>query len=131
MVFPFRRLLPAALGVAIAVCPIAASAQQRSPLAAPTIAASVAAAADWTTTYHALKYYQLREVNPLLQPWQRSPGTLISVGALIDAGSISGWNLIVGGAHPTVAAAGLWGMVAFRAYLAIHNLHNERVVARR
>jgi hypothetical protein len=44
---------------------------------------------------------------------------------------VTGWNLIVGRPHPKIAAAGLWGMAAFRTYLAFHNLHNERIAARR
>ena len=127
-----RRAVPAALGVVVWLLPICAVAQERRPsLTAPTIAASAAAAADWASTYHALKYYRVREVNPLLQPFQQSPGAMISMGALIDAGSITGWNLRVGRPHPKIAAAGLWGMAAFRTYLAFHNLHNERIAARR
>jgi len=127
-----RRAVPAALGVVLCLLPLRAAAQERpSPLTVPTIAASAAAAADWMSTYHALKHYQVREVNPLLQPWQRSPAALISMGALLDIGTVAGWNLTMGRAHPKIAAAGLWGMAAFRAYLAIHNLHNERIAARR
>jgi hypothetical protein len=120
----------AALVVLVCLIPGVVSAQNRS-LTLPTIAASAAAAADWASTYHALKYYQVREVNPLLQPFQSSPGQLISVGAAIDVGAVSAWNLAIGRSSPRVAAAGLWTMTAFRAYLAIHNRRNERKVERR
>jgi hypothetical protein len=115
------------LTIALCVCvaPSLASAQSIS-LKPPTIAASAAAAADWATTYHALKYYKLREANPLLQPLSGSPGPLVSIGAAIDVGAVSAWNLSIGRSRPQAAAAGLWAMAAFRSYLAIHNLLNER-----
>jgi hypothetical protein len=112
------------------VLPATASAQEGS-LRAPTIAAAAAAAADWTTTYHALKYYKVREMNPLLQPLQHSPGPLVTLGAVIDAGAISAWNMTVGRKNHRVGAAGLWAMTAFRTYLAIHNIRNERRAERR
>jgi hypothetical protein len=125
-----RRLLAALCTVC--VFPAMAAAQSREhPLKIPTIAASAASAADWASTYHALKFYKVREVNPLLSRFQRSPGSLVTVGALMDAGAFSAWNLTVGRSHPKVAAAGLWGMAAFRTYLAIHNLRNERKAERR
>jgi hypothetical protein len=96
-----------------------------------TVAASAAAAADWTSTYHGLKHYNLRESNPLLQPWQQSPEKLVSMGAMMDAGAVTAWNLVIGRNHPRVAVAGLWGMAAFRTYLAIQNLRNERKYGRR
>jgi hypothetical protein len=97
----------------------------------PTMAASAAAAADWASTYHALKYYNLRETNPLLQSFQGSPGRLVTVGAAIDAAAFSTWNVTMGRKHPRVASAGLWAMAAFRAYLVFHNLRNEQKVGRR
>jgi hypothetical protein len=100
-------------------------------LRVPTIAASAAAAADWATTYHALKHFHVRETNPLLRPLDGSPGSLISVGAVIDAAAFSTWNVTVGRKHPKAAAAGLWAMAAFRTYLAIHNVRNMQKAARR
>jgi hypothetical protein len=97
----------------------------------PTIAASAAAAVDWATTYHALKYYKVHETNPLLRRFDTSPGKLVSLGGVMDAGLVSGWNLTVGRKRPGLAIAGLWAMTAFRAYLAIHNLHNTRQAERR
>jgi hypothetical protein len=123
-----RRLL--AVLLMLCVFPAIGAAQDRS-LKVPTLAASVASAADWASTYHALKYYEVREVNPLLRPFQTSPGSLVTMGAMIDAGGFSAWNLTVGRRSPKLAAAGLWGMAAFRAYLAIHNLRNERKAERR
>ena len=122
------------LAALLVVClfPGAADAQDNSDrLRLPTLAASAAAAADWASTYHALKYYNLRETNPLLQPFQRSPGKLVTMGAAIDAATFSVWNVTVGRKHPRVAAAGLWAMAGFRAYLVVHNLRNEQKVARR
>jgi hypothetical protein len=97
----------------------------------PTYAASAAAAADWASTYHALKYYRVTEQNPLLRPLQHNPGGMVSLGAMIDAGGFSAWNLTVGRKNPKMAAAGLWAMAAFRAYLAIHNMRNTRSAERR
>jgi hypothetical protein len=129
--FQRRSWLPAALLIAC-LFPAAASAQDNSNrLRLPTIAASAAAAADWASTYHALKYYNLRETNPLLQPFRESPAQLVTMGAAIDAATFSVWNVTVGRKHPRVAAAGPWAMAGFRAYLVVHNLRNERKVGRR
>jgi hypothetical protein len=126
------RFLATALLVA-ALIPTVASAQdlQQSRLRWPTIAASAAAGADWATTYHALKFYKVQEQNPILKPFQSNPGRLVSMGAMIDVAGISAWNLTVGPKHPKMAAAGLWTMTAFRAYLAIHNHMNEHRSERR
>ena len=116
----------------ICLLPGSATAQEPpKPLKLPTMAASAAAAADWASTYHALKYYNLRETNPLLQSLQNSPGRLVTVGAAIDAAAFSTWNVTMGRKHPRVAAAGLWAMAGFRAYLVFHNLRNEQKVSRR
>lgn len=109
----------------------AVAAAQEARLKIPTIAASTAAAADWASTYHALKYYKVRETNPLLQPLDGSPASLVTAGAIIDAGALSAWNLTVGRKHERLAAAGLWAMAAFRTYLTIHNIRNERRAGRR
>src|SRR5688500_4422439 len=127
---------PAAVVLLICLLAPAASAQTLTPavkpnLRLPTIAASAAAAADWASTYHALTYYQLRETNPLLQGFQESPGKLVTVGAAIDAAAFSAWNVTVGRKHPRIAAAGLWAMAGFRAFLVFHNLRNEQKVPRR
>jgi hypothetical protein len=129
-----RRLIAALFIVSI---PAAAAAQDTLAVAPPpslklpTYAASIASAADWASTYHALKNYKVREVNPLLSPLESSPGSLVTMGALIDVGAFSAWNLTVGRKSPKVAAAGLWGMAIFRSYLAIHNLRNTRRAERR
>ena len=123
-----RRLLAALL--LLCAVPVAAAAQEAN-LRVPTIAASAAAAADWASTYHALKYYKVREVTPLLRPFDSNPGSMVTLGGLIDAGGFSAWNLTVGRKNPRLAAAGLWGMAAFRTYLAIHNIRNSRRAERR
>lgn len=104
---------------------------QDGALKAPTIAASVAAAADWASTYHALKNYHVRETNILLRRFDDSPGKMVSLGAAMDAGIFSAWNVTVGRSHPRAAAVGLWAIAAFRGYLALHNLRNERKAERR
>ena len=109
----------------------AAAQEQGRSLTIPTIAASAAAAADWASTYHALKYYKVQEQNPVLRPLQKTPGSLISVGGIIDAGSLSAWNLTMGRKNQRVAVAGLWAMTAFRAYLVFHNMRNMRLAERR
>jgi hypothetical protein len=123
------RILAAALLVAI-LTPTVVSAQQPR-LKWPTIAASTAATADWATTYHALKFYKVQEQNPVLRPFQSSPGRLVSMGGMIDVAGISAWNLAMGPKHQKMAAAGLWTMTAFRAYLALHNHMNEHRSERR
>jgi hypothetical protein len=123
-----RRLLAALL--LVCAVPAAAAAQETS-LRLPTFAASAAAAADWASTYHALKFYKVREVNPLLRPLDSSPGSMVTLGGLIDVAGFSAWNLTVGRKHPRLAAAGLWGMAIFRTYLAIHNVRNAQRAERR
>jgi hypothetical protein len=122
------QILAAALLVVV-VLPSTAAAQQqnqgRGRLYWPTIAAGGAATADWITTYHALKFYRVREQNPLLKPLDHTPMRMVSVGGLIDVAGISAWNLTVGPKHDKIAAAGLWTMTAFRVYLAVHNHLNE------
>ena len=114
------------------VCSRATSAQERdSRLKLPTTVFAAAAAADWATTYHGLKNYRLREANPLLRPFDRTPGKMVLLGSAIDVGAVAAWHYTVGRSHPRLAAAGLWGMTAFRAYLAIHNLRNQQKALRR
>jgi hypothetical protein len=119
--------------VAVSLFPGIASAQgtPENRLKIPTAVAGAAAAADWASTYYALKHFELRETNPMLRGLQQSPGQLVSVGAAIDAAAFSAWNVTVGRKHPRVAAAGLWAMAGFRAYLVLHNLRNTQKVARR
>ena len=124
-----RRLLAALLVVSFV--PAAAFAQETNSLKVPTIAASAAAAADWASTYHALKYYKVQEQNPLLRPFQESPGSMVSLGAIMDVGAVSAWNITVGRRNPRVAVTGLWAMAAFRAYLAVHNMRNTTKAERR
>jgi hypothetical protein len=125
------RRLAAALLIVCAL-PAPGLAQEASPaLKWPTIAASAAAAADWATTYHALKNYQVREVNPLLRPWQETPGKLVTAGAVMDTVAFSAWNVTMGRRHPKIAAVGMWAMAGFRTYLAIHNMRNTRRAAKR
>ena len=124
------RLMAAA--VVVSLLPGIASAQEVRPnLKYPTIAASIAAAADWASTYHALSNYHVREQNVLLQQLQGSPGKLITAGAAIDAATFSAWNLTMGRKHPRVAATGMWAMAAFRTALVLHNLHNETKALRK
>jgi hypothetical protein len=92
---------------------------------------AIAAAADWASTYHALKYYKVREANPLIRHLDDEPAKLVVMGAAIDLGAAFAWNYTIGRKNPQLAAAGLWGMTAFRAYLAVHNMRNERRAARR
>ena len=124
-----RRLIAALFLVSFV--PATAFAQEAKSLTIPTIAASAAAAADWASTYHALKYYKVQEQNPLLRPFQESPGSMVSLGAIMDVGAVSAWNVTVGRKNPRVAVAGLWAMAAFRAYLAVHNMRNTTKAERR
>jgi len=119
------------IGVALGLSLWLPSVACAGDLRTPTIAASAAAAADWASTYHALKNYRVREMNPVLRPFDHRPGAMISLGSAIDMGLISVWNLSVGPKHENLASAGLWTMAAFRAYLAIHNVKNETRAARR
>lgn len=125
------KLVVFVLAVAVA-CPALATAQEReNGLKLPTTLFAAAAAADWATTYHGLKYYRLRETNPLLRSLDHSPGKMVLLGSAIDAGAVAAWHYGVGRNHPRLAAAGLWGMTAFRAYLAFHNLRNQQKAGRR
>ena len=109
-----------------------ASAQELRPsLRIPTTIASITAAADWASTYHAMTNYHVRETNVLLQPFQKSPGKLVIVGAAIDAASFTAWNKVIGPRHPRLAASGMWAMAGFRAFLVVHNLRNEQKALRR
>jgi hypothetical protein len=123
------RRLAAAL-FTLFLLPATAAAEPGS-LRLPTIAASAAAASDWASTYHAVKHYKIRETNPLLSPFAHSPEQLVVAGALIDAAALTTWNLTVGKEKPRLAAAGLWAMTAFRAYLVVHNVRNTQKAARR
>jgi hypothetical protein len=123
------RRLTAAL-FAVCLVPATAAAEPGS-LRLPTITASAAAAADWVSTYHAVKHYKIRETNPLLSPFAHSPEQLVAAGALIDAAALTTWNLTVGKKKPRLAAAGLWAMTAFRAYLVVHNMRNTQKAAPR
>ena len=122
-------VLAAALLVATLIPTVASAEQAR--LQWPTIAASAAATADWATTYHALKFYRVQEQNPVLKPFQSSPGRMVSVGGMMDVAGVSAWNLTMSRKHDRIAAAGLWTMTAFRVYLAIHNHVNEHRAERR
>jgi len=119
------------VGLAIGLSILLPAISSAGDLKTPTIAASAAAAADWATTYHALKFYRLREANPALRPLDRDPAAMVAVGAAMDVGLVALWNTSVGQRHERLAAAGLWTMAAFRTYLAIHNLRNEARVPRR
>ena len=121
----------AALVVVLCLPATAFAQEQQRSLRIPTIAAGAAAAADWASTYHALKHYRVYEQNPLLRPFQESPGPMVSLGAVMDVGAVSAWNMTVGRKNPHVAAAGLWAMTAFRAYLALHNMRNTQKAERR
>ena len=129
-----RRLMAALFIVSI---PAVAAAQETLAVAPPpslklpTYAASIASAADWASTYHAMSNYHVRETNVLLQPFQKSPGTLVVVGAAIDAASFTAWNKVMGPRHPRLAVGGMWAMAGFRAYLVLHNLRNEQKALKR
>jgi hypothetical protein len=131
MVRAGRILRIAALGVCIALLPSFASAQDGGALRIPTMAAGAAAAADWASTYYALKHFNVREVNPLLNPMQHEPGRMVTMGAAMDVGLVSAWNLTIGPRNERLAVAGLWAMTAFRAYLALHNMRNTQRAERR
>ena len=124
------RLVAAAFVVSL--LPAIASAQELRPgLKIPTTIASIAAAADWASTYHAMSNYHVRETNFLLQGLQNSPGKLVIAGAAIDAATFTAWNTWVAPRQPRVASAGMWAMAGFRAYLVFHNLRNEQKALRR
>jgi hypothetical protein len=97
----------------------------------PTTMFAAAAAADWATTYHGLKHFRLRETNPLLRPFDETPAKLVLLGGAMDVGAVAAWHYGMGRNHPRLAAAGLWSMTAFRAYLAFHNLRNQQKAGRR
>jgi hypothetical protein len=125
-------LIVSVLSVVWAAAP--ASAQQVPPtdgLRLPTTLFASAAAADWATTYYGIKHFHLRETNPLIRRFERTPAKMVLIGAAIDVGALTAWNYTMGRKHPRIAAAGLWTMTAFRAYLAFHNSRNMQRSARR
>ncbi len=116
------------------VCPRPAAAQQEpgtDGLRLPTTLFASAAAADWGTTYYGIKHFRLRETNPLIRRFDRTPAKMVLIGAAIDVGAVTAWNYTMGRRHPRIAAAGLWTMTAFRAYLAFHNSRNMNRSQRR
>jgi hypothetical protein len=119
----------------VLVCASPASAQQLEArtegLRLPTTLFATAAAADWATTYYGIKHYRLRETNPLIRRFDRTPAKMVLIGAAIDVGAVAAWNYTMGRKHPRIAAAGLWTMTAFRAYLAFHNSRNMQRSERR
>ncbi len=127
----------AAFLVALSLAPAIARADDGSlragngSLRAATIAAGAAAAADWVSTYHALKYFKVREVNPVLRPFDDSPAHVVWIGAAIDVSLMATWQMGVARNHPKIATSGLWAMTAFRTYLAVHNFRNEGRAERR
>ncbi|MGH9373828.1 MAG: DUF5658 family protein [Vicinamibacterales bacterium] len=124
-----RSVLVLALALA---CPHELVAQEREGgLKLPTTMFVAAAAADWATTYHGLKHYRLREMNPVLRPFDDTPAKMVLIGGAIDVGAVAAWHYAVGRNHPRIAAAGLWTMTAFRAYLAFHNIRNQQKAGRR
>jgi hypothetical protein len=128
---PVSRYLPIAAFFCLVVLLPSLAVAQESPLRAPTIAASAAAAADWASTYYAVKYFKVRELNPFINSLQHEPAQMIPMGALLDVGIVSAWNVGIGRKNERLAVAGLWTMAAFRTYLAIHNLRNTRRAERR
>lgn len=125
------KLVAFVLALAVA-CPAGAFAQERDPrLKLPTAMFAAAAAADWATTYHGLKFYRLRETNPLLRPLDHTPAKMVLLGSAIDVGAVAAWHYGVGRDHPRLAAVGLWSMTAFRTFLALHNLRNQQKAGRR
>jgi len=128
------RFKPVLFALVLAVaCPTAGFAQQedRPSLRIPTTVFAAAAAADWATTYYGIRNYQLRETNPLLRRMDDTPARMVLLGGAIDAGAVLAWNHVVGRNHPRLAAAGLWTVAAFRAYLAFHNIRNTQRASRR
>ena len=101
------------LGMAAGLWLLVPTMAEAGDLKAPTIVASAAAAADWASTYHTLKNYRTREMNPLLRPLDHRPGTMVTVGAAIDVGLVTTWNMTVGRKNEKLAAIGLWSMAAF------------------
>ena len=85
------------------------------------------AAADTTTTYHALQASPLvQEANPVLAPLRDHPAWLTA--------ALAGENAAVGTIiwrrvrphHPRVAVALYLGLAAFDGWLAGHNLHTAQ-----
>lgn len=127
-----RLSFPVLVLVLAVACPHELLAQeQQSQLKLPTAIFAAAATADWATTYHGIKNFRLREANPVLRPFDDTPGKMVILGGAIDVGAVAAWNYAVGRNHPRIAAAGLWTMTAFRAYLTLHNLRNQQRAARR
>lgn len=94
-------------------------------LVLPTMVFAAGAAADWTSTFHALDD-GCKEDNILINRFQKRPGVMIATGIGIDVAGAWAWNHYVGRNHPTLAKVGLYAAAAFRAYLAIRNVTAAR-----
>src|SRR5438105_4116833 len=89
-------LVMVTLLVVLALPGTTAAQDRPQSLKLPTMMFGAAALADWATTYHALKNYDVREANPFLRPLDREPGKMVGLGAAIDVGLTAGWNYSVG-----------------------------------
>lgn len=94
-------------------------------LKAPSIVFAIASAADWTSTYHAVAIKGGREPNEWIN-WVESPGRMVALGAAMDVGGYFLWKKLMK-RHRKWAAAGLYAMSAWRAYLVYRNVRVRSV----
>jgi hypothetical protein len=90
----------------------------------PLLVFSAGAAADWSSTAWALRNPTSHENNPAIA-WAKSPAAIIAAGAGIDAVGAYAWMKATGH-HPKIQATGFLVAAAFRGYLAIQNIRNNR-----
>lgn len=79
---------------------------------------AVAAASDWTATYHGISSGAFNEGNPTVAWAQGRPALMVAAGVAEDVALALAWRRLVGRRHPRVAAVGLYAAAGFRVYLA-------------
>lgn len=102
------------LAIALSL-PAVASAQD---LRTATTVFAVAAASDWTATYHGLSSGAFNEGNQTIAWAQDRPALTVAVGVVEDVALALAWRRLVGRRHPRVAAVGFYAAAGFRVYLA-------------
>lgn len=89
-----------------------------------TVAFIMGATIDWSGTAYGMSTYH-NEGNPLINWWQNNPTGMIALGAAIDTCGLWAVRRIAKRTHhERLAAIGLYGAAAFRAYLGYRNIRD-------
>ena len=110
------------LFLALLFTPSLAQAQDKPAL----LTFSLAATADWATTYHVNTTPRMKEENPMISWLRSTPKAMVLTGAAIDVASVSVWYRVTR-SHKTLRTVGLYGATAFRIFFAVRNEKRYRV----